>query len=113
MATRKKAEKVEEPIEVNPEEGSSEGGFGGGLGGMGNMMSKETQMHLFKALTEFAVAADGMIPKSKMPEEVKKHAVAAKKEILLMMRALIDAQIECVDKSKDVEAPKLKKIKVE
>jgi hypothetical protein len=111
MATRKKAEKVEEPIEVNPEEESSAGDYGGGLGGMG--MSKETQMHLFKALSEFAIAADGMIPKNKMPDEAKKHAVAAKKEILLMIRALIDAKIECVEKGKNIEVPKLKKIKVE
>lgn len=77
MTSRKKAEKAEETIEVNPEEEPSQDS--GGLGGMGNMMSKETQMHLFKALSEFVVAADGMIPKSKMPEEAKKHAVAAKK----------------------------------
>jgi hypothetical protein len=114
MASRKKAEKVEEPIEVNPEEEpSSEGGFGASLGGMGGTMSKETQMHLFKALSELAIAADGMIPKSKMPEEAKKHAMAAKKEILLTVRALIDARIECMDKGMSVEGPKLKKIKVE
>jgi len=95
---------------VNPEEEPSEGG---GLGGMGNVMSKETQMHLFKALSEFALAADGIIPKSKMPEEAKNHAAAAKKEILLTIRALIDAQIECCDKGKGAEGPKLKKIKVE
>lgn len=111
MATKKKAEKVDEPIEVNPEEESSAGGIGGGLGGMG--MSKETQMHLFKALSEFAIAADGMLPKTKMPDEAKKHAMAAKKEMLLMIRALIDAQIECVEKGNTAEVPKLKKIKVE
>src|SRR5512137_2390315 len=111
MASRKKAEKADEPIEVNPEEGPSSGGTEGGFGGMG--MSKETQMHLFKALSEFAIAADGMLPKSKMPDEAKKHAVAAKKEILLMMRALIDAQIECVEKGKMPEVPRLKKIRVE
>ncbi len=110
MATRKKAEKAEEPIEPSPE-GSSEGCCEGSLGGM--RMSRETQIHLFKALSEFAVAVDGMVPKSKMPEEAKKHAVAAKKEILLMMRAMIDAQIECVEKGKQFEPPKLKKIKVE
>jgi len=109
MATRKKAEKAEEPVESSPEE-SSEGRYEG-VGGM--KMSRETQLHLFKALSEFAVAVDGMMPKSKMPEEAKKHAVAAKKEILLMMRALIDAQIECVEKGKGFEPPRLKKIKVE
>jgi hypothetical protein len=111
MATRKKAEKAEEKIEVSPEEESYQNDSG--LGGIGDMMPKETQMHLFKALSEFVVAVDGMVPKSKMPEEAKKHAVAAKKEILLMMRALIDAQIACVEKGKGVQAPKLKKIKVE
>lgn len=114
MPTRKKAEKVDEQIEVNPIEGESASeGLGGGFGGMGNMMSKETQLHLFRALSEFAIAMDGLMPKSKLPEEAKMHAAAAKKEILLMARALIDAQIECVGKKKAEEGPKLKKIKVE
>src|SRR5512137_2046105 len=103
MASRKKAEKVEETVEVNPEEETSQ--ESAGPGGMGNMMSKETQLHLFKALSEFAIAMDGMIPKSKMPEEAKKHASAAKKEVLLTIRALIDAQIECCDKGKSDEGP--------
>ncbi len=107
MAARKKAGKAEEPVDVPPEVGSS-GDVASEIG-----MSKETQMHLFRALSEFAIAADGMIPKNRMPEEAKKHATAAKKEILLMIRALIDAQIECVDKGKGAEVPKLKKIKVE
>ncbi len=109
MATRKKTEKAEEPIEFSTEEEAPDQGYGG----MGNMMSKETQMHLFKALSELAIAADGIIPKSKIPEDAKKHAIAAKKEMLLMMRALIDARIECMDKGKEMEGPKLKKIKVE
>jgi hypothetical protein len=111
MATRKRAEKADEPIEVNPEGGSSAGFVGGGFGCKG--MSKETQMHLFKALSEFAIAADGMLPKTMMPEEAKKHALAAKKEMLLMARALIDAKIECAEKDRTTETPKLKKIKVE
>jgi hypothetical protein len=110
MATRKKAEKEKEQVEASPEAPSEEC-CEGGLGGL--RMSRETQLHLFKALSEFAVAVDGMMPRSKMPEEAKKHAIAAKKEVLLMMRALIDAQIECAERGKDIEPPKLRKIKVE
>jgi hypothetical protein len=113
MATRKKAEKVEEPVEVNPEEEFSEESSGGGLGGLGGAIPKETQMHLFKAFSELAIALDNMVPKSSIPEDAKKHAAAAQREILLMLRALIDAKIECVDKNKGKEEPKLKKIKVE
>ena len=64
------------------------------MGSMDQMLSKDTQMHLFKAGTELAMALDTLIPKSKMPEEAKEHAIAAKKEILLMVRALIDAKLE-------------------
>jgi hypothetical protein len=111
MASRKKPEKSDEPIEVNPAEEAGEGS-GQGFGGAG--MSKETQMHLFKALTELAVAFEGMMPKNKFPEEATKHGKAAKKEFLLMVRALIDAEIECVDKGKkEGGGPILKKIKVE
>ena len=110
MATRKKAEKVEEPVEVNPEEEFSEESSGGGLGGA---IPKETQMHLFKAFSELAIALDNMVPKSSIPEDAKKHATAAHKEFLLMLRALIDARIECVDKKEGKEGPKLKKIRVE
>jgi hypothetical protein len=70
-------------------------------------------MHLFKAFSELAIALDNMVPKSSIPEDAKKHAAAAQREILLMLRALIDAKIECVDKNKGKEEPKLKKIKVE
>jgi len=113
MAAKRKTEKVEEAPEMPPEMEEEESGMGG-FGSLGNMMPQETQMHLFKALSEFAMAMDKLVPKSRMPEDAKRHAMAAQKEFLLMVRALIDAKIECVEKkaSKE-EGPKLKKIDVQ
>jgi hypothetical protein len=41
-------------------------------------------MHLFKALSELAIAADGMIPKSKMPEEAKAVVLNKNQEMLAL-----------------------------
>src|SRR5512136_923561 len=101
MAARKKAEKKPEPepeeTEI-PEEAPemSEGTMG--RGGMGDMLPKETQMHLFKAATELAMAFENVMPKKQMPDDVKQHAIAAQREFLLMLRAFLDHQIEGVDK---------------
>jgi hypothetical protein len=88
-----------------------------GGGGMGDMLPKETQMHLFKAATELAMAFENIMPKRQMPDDVKQHAVAAQREFLLMLRAFLDHQIEGVDKrcgagSKEPES-RLKKIDVQ
>jgi hypothetical protein len=120
MAARKKAEKKPEP---EPEETEipedvpemSEGMMGGG--GVADMLPKETQMHLFKAATELAMALENVMPKRQMPDDVKQHAVAAQREFLLMLRAFLDHQIEGVDKkcgagSKQPET-RLKKIDVQ
>ncbi len=76
------------------------------------VMSKETQMHIIKGFSELAIAMEGMIPKTQMPEEAKQHAKAAKREMLLMLRSLIDAKLS--GSANDVEQEKkLKKIEVE
>jgi len=77
-----------------------------------DMMSKETQMHVFRGVSELAMAMDSMIPRSQMPEEAKQHAHAAKREMLLMLRSLIDAKLSCSGTEVEPE-PKLKKIEVE
>ena len=85
MPTKKKPTKKVEPA---PEEQTSDdptyssdrgAGFGTNLK---DMMSKETQMHLFKGITEMALAMESMIPRSQMPEEAKRHARAIKREML-------------------------------
>lgn len=114
--TERKAGEEEEPSEdatpfgEAPEESPKEGmGDAGGS----HAIPKETQIHLFRAFSELAMAMDTVIPKSRMPEEAKEHAKAAKKELLLMMRALIDAKIEREQKKEGEKGPRLKKIKVE
>ena len=115
MPTKKKPTKKVEPA---PEEQTSDdptyssdrgAGFGTNLK---DMMSKETQMHLFKGITEMALAMESMIPRSQMPEEAKRHARAIKREMLLMLRSMIDAKLN--DATDEVEPElKLKKIEVE
>ncbi|MEM0448589.1 MAG: hypothetical protein QW520_02065 [Methanomassiliicoccales archaeon] len=112
MAKGKRTEKADEAVEINAEE-NLESAQEQGASGVAGMMSRETQMHIFRAMTELAQAFEGMMPKSMFPEEAKKHGKAAKKELLLMMRALIDAEIERVEKGRPGGEVKLKKIKVE
>jgi hypothetical protein len=125
MSARKKAEKKPESEEtVQPEEApemseGESGGLGGGIGGgmgMGDMLPKETQMHLFKAATELAMAFENIVPKKHMPDEVKQHATAAQREFLLMLRAILDHQISRVDDkccSAPEKEPRVKKIDVQ
>jgi hypothetical protein len=115
MAARKKSEKKEQPEAemVQPEEDPQTSS--GGMGGMGDMLPKETQMHLFKAATELAMAFENIMPKNKVPDDVKQHAMAAQREFLMMMRAFLDHQIEQVGKRGSGYEPesKLKKIDVQ
>lgn len=69
----------------------------------GGMVSQEGLGHLMRAATEFMGAMDSMMPKKKVPDEVKVHYKAAKREILLMARAILDAKIAECDAS---QAPK-------
>jgi hypothetical protein len=109
MAAKKKSGERKQP-----EEDSPKGRRGASMGSIDQMLSKDTQMHLFKAGTELAMALDTMLPKGKMPEEAKEHAKAAKKEMLLMMRALIDAKLEgCEKETSKSSSDGLKKIDVE
>ncbi len=48
-----------------------------------------------------------------LPEAVREHALKARKELLLALRALIDAKIEALDKSVQKRAAGTKKIKIE
>ncbi len=114
MPTKKKPTKKDEP---SPEQSwedpihASERGARMGTN-LKDMMSKETQMHIFKGISELAMAMEGMIPKTQMPEDAKQHAKAAKREMLLMLRSLIDAKLS--GPANDVEQDKnLKKIEVE
>lgn len=80
--------------------------------GAADFIPKETQMHLFRAGTELALALETLLPKSRMPEEVKEHAMAARKEVLLMVRAMIDSNLEEKEKCAPSSAG-LKKIEIE
>ncbi|MGD0818779.1 MAG: hypothetical protein ABR986_10370 [Methanomassiliicoccales archaeon] len=80
----------------------------------GGMMPQEAAGHLMKAATEFLGAMDTMMPKKKkMPDEVRVHYMAAKKEMLLMARAMLDAKIAACDGEKAEEEPRVKKINLE
>jgi hypothetical protein len=81
----------------------------------GGTISQDTVGHLMKAATEFLGAMDTMMPKKKMPDEVRVHYRAAKKEMLLMARAILDAKIaECdTERSTPEEEPRVRKINLE
>jgi hypothetical protein len=74
---------------------------------------QETVGHLIRAATEFLGAVDTMMPKKKMPDEVRVHYKAAKKEMLLMARAMLDAKIAACDEEKVEEEPRVRKINLE
>jgi predicted component of type VI protein secretion system len=71
-----------------------------------SVFSKETRDHLVRAGTEIILAVDSMIPRDKIPEDVKEHYLAAKKETLLLVKSLLDAQVTMVqDLQEKKEAP--------
>jgi hypothetical protein len=114
LPTKKKpTEKAEPAPEQSGDDPTYSSDRGAGLGtNLKDMISKETQMHLFKGITEMALAMESMIPRSQMPEDAKRHARAIKREMLLMLRSMIDAKLN--DATNEVEPePKLKKIEVE
>jgi hypothetical protein len=113
-AKKKPAKKVEPvPEEQIYDDPTYSSDRSAGLGtNLKDRMSKETQMHLFKGITEMALAMESMIPRSQMPEEAKRHARAIKREMLLMLRSMIDAKLNDAT-SEDEKEPKLKKIEVE
>jgi hypothetical protein len=77
------------------------------------MVPKETVGHLMKAASEFLVAMDSMMPRRKMPDEVRVHYKAAKKEMMLMARAMLDAKIAACDAEKAEEEPRVRKINLD
>jgi hypothetical protein len=114
LPTKKKSTKKVEPApeEKCCEEETFSSGRGAGIGmNLKDMMSKEAQMHIFRGVSELALAMDSMMPRSQMPEEVKQHAKAAKREVLLMLRSMIDAHLSNAPEAS--QEPKLKKIDVE
>jgi hypothetical protein len=114
LPTKKKpTEKAEPAPEQSGDDPTYSSDRGAGLGtNLKDMISKETQMHLFKGITEMALAMESMIPRSQMPEEAKRHARAIKREMLLMLRSMIDAKLNDATSEAEPE-PKLKKIEVE
>ncbi len=79
----------------------------------GGMIPQEAVGHLMKAATEFLGAMDTMMPKKKMPSEVRVHYLAAKKEMMLMARAMLDAQIAACDSGQTEDEPRIRKINLE
>jgi hypothetical protein len=77
------------------------------------LLSKETTEHIMKAGTELFLALDSVIPESRIPVDARKHYLAAKKEFLLMMKSVIDANLEAVEKQEKTDSSKMKRIDVQ
>jgi hypothetical protein len=105
MPARKRSEKVKEPM-------SGESSKESERIDSASMVSRETQEHLIRAGSEFFLAVESMMPIRTVPPEVRQHARAAKKEMLLTARAMIDARIAECDAPKS-RAPILKKIELD
>jgi hypothetical protein len=69
------------------------------------IFSKETRDHVVRASTEIILAVDSMIPRDKIPEDVKQHYLAAKRETMLLIRSILDAQINMVLDLESKEEP--------
>ena len=81
-----------------------------------SMFSKETRDHLVRVSTEMVLAIDSMIPRDKIPEDVRRHFMAAQRETLLLVRSVLDAQIGlCRDLESKEQPPEtgLRKIELE
>jgi len=111
-----KAKKKTEEPEPTPEEETSEESSGPFDSSMfTEFIDEETGKHLLKAGLELVQVFDKAVPRSKMPEEVKVHYKNAKKEFLLMARAMLDykiAEMEKKSKPKKSSSSKLKKIEL-
>ena len=99
--------KGEVPFEQSGQEGEAQEG----------MISQDTVGHLMRAATEFLGAMDSMMPKKKVPDEVKVHYLAAKREMMLMARAMLDAKIAAFDARHGQQAapeePRVKQINLD
>ena len=112
---RKKATPIEEEVEVKKEEVPFEQNEPRSEAS-GGMFTQETVGHLMRAATEFMGAMDNMMPKKKVPDEVKVHYMAAKREMMLMARAMLDAKIaSCGGERAEPagEEPRVKKISLD
>jgi hypothetical protein len=71
-----------------------------------SVFSKDTRDLFVRASTELILAIDSMIPRDKIPEDVKQHYLAAKRETMLLIKSVLDAQITMVqDLESKKEAP--------
>lgn len=81
------------------------------------VFSKTTKDHLVRAGTEMVLAFDSMIPRDMIPDDVREHYLAAKRETILLIKSLLDAQLSVVRdierKHKDPSDAGLKKIELE
>ncbi|KQM12710.1 hypothetical protein AOA80_00690 [Methanomassiliicoccales archaeon RumEn M1] len=84
------------------------------------MFSKEARDHLVRAGTELVLAIDAMMPRDLVPPEVREHYLGAKRETLLLIRSILDAQLgmvedlgKPVEKREDEVEPGLRKIDLE
>lgn len=77
-----------------------------------SVLTKEAKEHFVRAATELLLAADSMVPRDRIPPDVKEHYVAVKREGALLIKAIMDAQLKAMDDlKKEKECPEgLRKI---
>ncbi|MEM2839643.1 MAG: hypothetical protein QXE18_06100 [Thermoplasmata archaeon] len=80
-----------------------------------NVLTGDAPVHLQRAGSEMLAAVNKSIEDMTLPEETKKHLLAAEKEMLLAMKGFIDAAVKEIDRieKKPKKKDELKKIKIE
>lgn len=109
--------------EGNVEEGAAEEEIGRGQRLRGEaeritetILPKAAREHLVRAGSEMLLAFDYMIPRDKIPDDVKQHLIAAKRETLMIWKCLLDAQLSVIkemEREPQEEEPSLRKIELD
>lgn len=80
------------------------------------ILPKPAREHLVRAGSEMLLALDYMIPRDKIPDDVKQHLIAAKRETLMIWKCLLDAQLNVIkemERKPQEEETGLRKIELE
>ncbi|NYT12245.1 MAG: hypothetical protein GKC03_06825 [Methanomassiliicoccales archaeon] len=75
------------------------------------VFSEEARQHLIKAGSELLLAFEVMMPKSRFPEDTKRHYQQMRREFLLTAKSIIDSRLEVVEGKEASQG--LKKIEID
>ncbi len=80
------------------------------------VLPRAAREHLLRAGTEMLLAFDSMVPRERIPDDVRQHYVNAKRETLMIWKCLLDAQLNLIremERKPEAQEPGLKKIELD